>query len=133
MQTLFLQTPSPESEIYGLVAKKPTRRPTPSQSKPDSMSMDFNMLYSKFKPVPKVHKMEAPENFSYQFTQYASGKSGKSTSKSSKTKNSAKTSGKSASNRSTRSKSGKEPVRNLRATLDEVDLDRGAKPSKRSR
>ena len=90
------------------------------------------MLYSKLKPVPKAHKMTPPKDFSYQFTQQAGAKSSKSTSKSSKSNNSAGKSGKS-SNRSTRSKSGKEPIRNLRATLDEVDLDRGAKPSKRSR
>lgn len=90
------------------------------------------MLYSKFSPVPKVHKMTSPQDFSYQFQQEnVGGKSNKS--KSGKSNSSGGKSGKSSEKRS-RSKGVKEePIRNLRATLDEVDLDRGAKPSKRLR
>jgi hypothetical protein len=93
------------------------------------MSMDFNTVYSKFQPAPKVHKMSSPQDFSYQFTQ-TGGKSNKS----SKSNTSAGKSGKS-SNRTGSTKGSKdnekEPIRNLRATLDQVDLDRGAKPSNR--
>lgn len=74
--------------------------------------------------------MEAPDDFSYQFT--ATGKSNKS--KAGKANISVGKSGKSSTRSSKRSKiAGDEPIRNLRATLDEVDLDRGAKPSKRLR
>lgn len=74
------------------------------------------------------YNMETPDDFSYQFT--AIGKSNKMkggkaySSKSGKRANSSKGS----------KHAGKyEPIRNLRATLDQVDLDRGAKPSKRLR
>jgi hypothetical protein len=95
--------------------------------------MDLNMVYSKFNPAPKVHKMTSPQDFSYQFHQgKVSGKSNKS--KSGKSNNSSGgKSGKSTEKpiRSKRSK--EEPIRNLRATLDQLDLDRGAKPFKRLR
>lgn len=112
------------------------------------MSMDFNMLMAKFQRprAPKVHKMTSPEDMSYQFIQVSSGKSSKENSYNDRVsakrgKSSGGKSGKSSggkTGKSSKSKGSKdsnyEPLRNLRATLDQVDLDnRGAKPSKHTR
>jgi hypothetical protein len=105
-------------------------------------------VYGKFEPKPKAEKMEHPEDFSYQFHQpdvgakpTKSGKSSNSGGKSGKSSSSS-SSGDSKSGKSSShgSKSGKsirvrdykefrdEPVRGLRATLAQMNLDRGAKP-----
>ena len=113
------------------------------------MSMDFDMLMAKFQRprAPKVHKMTSPDDMSYQFIQVSSGKSNKSNSYNGRVssakggKSGGGKSGKSSggkSGKSSKSKGSKhsdyEPLRNLRATLDQVDLDNhGAKPSKRTR